>query len=301
MEQLGLPWGATMRGDLEAAWPWLELEHAFGHAGDVPSLARAWARGERDDGPHDLGDALFSDGRVYDAGLALVVALAPALDAAGAEGRFARRWSSRLLALARRRVGGTRWSAEGLVAVMGEPTALRLRVAQSVVPLLPTVRASHRRDLAMPARRDEWLSRWDQALDLLTLEGWTGAAVALDAGWPEDDVWEGLGCPRCGVALHAWTEAEPGEVPCEVLLGTADGQVVVHGLVSEVPQEAKPWEEAPGSWARTRLRGCDVPQLVERLAVRCAVLPCPACGDVRPLVMRAPGALAPREAVGPQT
>jgi hypothetical protein len=293
--QLGL-WSATLRGDLESAWPWWQLCHAEGHAGDLPALAQRWAEGRAHVGPYDLGDALFSDGRVHDGGLALVVALAPMLDARGPEGRFARRWSARLLALARRRAGGTRWSAELLVGLMGEPSELREQVADRVVPLLPLVRAHHRRDLAMPATAHDH-DRWDQALDLLTLEGFGGAAVALDVGWPEDDLWEGLRCGGCGVELQARTEGGVDQLPCEVHLSSLDGATVT-APVEQVPplQRVAHWSEAPGSWVRNRLRGCDVPMLLERLAVRCVRVPCPRCGHTAPLVHRVPGAHAPQDA-----
>jgi len=296
MEQLSLPMGPQALVSLEEAWPWPQLVHAHGHGGDVPALARAWAAGRRDEGPYDLGDALVADGRVTDAALALVAALGDRLDAAGDEGRFARAWSVRLVAQARRRLGGEVWSAEALLSCL-EPgdDALQRRVCEAVVPLLPSIRAHHRRDLAMPAAEGEAASRWMQALDLLTLDGWTGAATALDAGWPEDDLWEGLGCGGCGARLHAWTLCEPGELPCEVYLGTADGEAVVHGELAEAPgMRAASWARDPGAWVRWRLRGCDVPGLVERLAVRATWLPCPACGEVERLVHRAPGGADPK-------
>jgi len=298
MEQLSLPMGPQALVSLDEAWPWHLLAHAEGMADDVPALARAWAAGRRD-GDYDLGDALVADGRVSDAGLALVAALGPVLDAPGAQGQFARTWSVRLLAQARRRLGGQQWGVDALLGLLHAPDELQRRVVEAVVPLLPTVRALHRRDLAMPAKRRAQAERWGQALDLLTLEGWTGAATALDAGWPEDDLWEGLTCGDCGAALEAWVADAVEGMPCELALGLAGDppHQAMHGDVGMLPaaQSAR-WEDDPGAWARWRLRGCDVPLLAERLAVRTSAPACPACGHVEALAHRAPGGRDPRGA-----
>lgn len=291
--QLALPWQTDLRTRLASVWPWPTLTHHAGPAGDLPDLVQAWLDGRPPRDGSDLVDALLVEGAVPDAGLALVAALLPLLDASGREGRFACTWAATLLVRAQGDLGDAVWGDAAweayLPPVEGLPEALRDAPAKVAAALRVRLTAG-----------DDADGQWPLALQLLALEGAPGAAIALDAGWPEEDRWEGLICRECGAAHEAGVVLEGG-APVAVWAaapGEAPVETVPLDAVGEGPAR---WVDAPARWVLARWADGAPADAALRLAVRCTEVACPRCGFLEPLVHRMPGGLDPMAPVAAQS